>query len=637
MIYLAGTDFSHLTTDGLIKGIKALKLPDYIRSKAYGIDVRETLAQMTEMLMQLAYNQGMDPQQAKEWVSQLNNKIVKGQVTMSDLTQEVKEALTGGAVAVVGANAVDNENIKDNAVSEEKTSFLNVQDNLYNWRSNTDGGRFANDGTWIADVNYSSSDFIKVDAGSYIIGQRDKSAKIDLSRIPMYTNNHDFKGIYNDTTVITLNPTTVTFDSSGYIRLSTLNKNKKELYVTKSDVDSGFQEYTVASEETHKISSEQIDGKISGNNIAIVTQDNYFTDNNATLSGFIERGKIYNNSTTALNYNTTSYIQLPQGTYNFSKYRKLDIYDLNKNFLRLEDNSGTLEKEHTFDTDVYVRVSIDKNEWDSAFIVPTMISVSSEKYTLAPNVRVTNLNLVDSNKKTIAFFGDSITGNYDSPTSIPYHAAKIMGDDFINLAIGGAKMAERDDTSQVTGGGHTANSVIRVIESLIEKDFSNQRAYSEAFYTGTTLSRILGTIDRLETTNFEDVDVAVFFAGMNDYLQGVPIGDFDSGRYTFKGAYKIALEKFQQAYPHIKVVLVSTTITLTQPSSGDLDMNDYTIAVKDIGDYFNYPVVDLYKKSGVNSINRLQYYNSNDSVHPNEKGRELYGRQIGQLIHVFYG
>ena len=121
---MAGTDFSHLTTDELIKGIKALAIPDYIRSKGHGIDVRETLAQMTEMLMQLAYNQGMNPQQAKEWASQLNNKIVKGQVTMSDLTQEVKEALTGGSVAVVGENAVGTVNITNQAVTPGKTTFF---------------------------------------------------------------------------------------------------------------------------------------------------------------------------------------------------------------------------------------------------------------------------------------------------------------------------------------------------------------------------------------------------------------------------------------------------------------------------------------------------------------------------------
>ena len=126
MIYLAGTDFSHLTSDELIKGIKALDLPDYIRSKAYGIDVRETLAQMTEMLMQLAYNQGMNPQEAQDFVYRINNKISKGEVAMSDLTQEVKEAMTGGSVAVVGVDAVDTENIKNSAVTANKLADSSV-------------------------------------------------------------------------------------------------------------------------------------------------------------------------------------------------------------------------------------------------------------------------------------------------------------------------------------------------------------------------------------------------------------------------------------------------------------------------------------------------------------------------------
>ena len=68
---MAGTDFSHLTNDELIKGIKALDLPDYIRSKAYGIDVRETLAQMTEMTIQLGVNMGLSPDGALEMVKKI--------------------------------------------------------------------------------------------------------------------------------------------------------------------------------------------------------------------------------------------------------------------------------------------------------------------------------------------------------------------------------------------------------------------------------------------------------------------------------------------------------------------------------------------------------------------------------------
>lgn len=68
---MAEKDFSHLTNDELIKGIQALKLPEYIRSKAYGVDVRETLAQMTEMTIQLGVNMWLSPDDALEWARKL--------------------------------------------------------------------------------------------------------------------------------------------------------------------------------------------------------------------------------------------------------------------------------------------------------------------------------------------------------------------------------------------------------------------------------------------------------------------------------------------------------------------------------------------------------------------------------------
>ena len=64
-------------------------------------------------------------------VKQIDGKIDKGNVTLNDLTQEVKLALTGGAVAVVGDGAVDTENIKDDAVTIQKAEFIHKSRNLF--------------------------------------------------------------------------------------------------------------------------------------------------------------------------------------------------------------------------------------------------------------------------------------------------------------------------------------------------------------------------------------------------------------------------------------------------------------------------------------------------------------------------
>ena len=60
------------------------------------------------------------PTNGKGLVEQVARKIDKGNVTLGDLTQEVKLAMTGGSVAVVGEDAVGTENIKDGAVTLSK-------------------------------------------------------------------------------------------------------------------------------------------------------------------------------------------------------------------------------------------------------------------------------------------------------------------------------------------------------------------------------------------------------------------------------------------------------------------------------------------------------------------------------------
>ena len=59
--------------------------------------------------MEVSQARGSYPSLAERLIAELdiiNTKITKGQVTMADLTQEVKEALTGGSVPVVGEGAV---------------------------------------------------------------------------------------------------------------------------------------------------------------------------------------------------------------------------------------------------------------------------------------------------------------------------------------------------------------------------------------------------------------------------------------------------------------------------------------------------------------------------------------------------
>ena len=265
---MAGTDFSHLTDDELLNGIKSLNIPDYIRTKSYGIDVRETLAQMTEMLIQLAYNQGLNPQQAQDFVYRINNKINKGQVTMSDLTNEVKEALTGGAVAVVGVDAVGTENIQDGAVTLKKVPFSKiVSQNQFDLDS-AKIGRLLEDGTFSTDTtSFYTSDFMEFKPGDIV------KSNFSLQSSATYDGNlNPINVIYNTT------HTQVTMPENGYYLRVTRHTNRIDEFMV----------YTGATPSTYDPFKMVIDGNYIGNISGNSIKNKSVSDEKLT---FISQGK----------------------------------------------------------------------------------------------------------------------------------------------------------------------------------------------------------------------------------------------------------------------------------------------------------------------------------------------------------
>ena len=302
MIYLAGTDFSHLTDDELLNGIKSLNIPDYIRTKSYGIDVRETLAQMTEMLIQLAYNQGLNPQQAQDFVYRINNKINKGQVTMSDLTNEVKEALTGGAVAVVGVDAVGTENIQDGAVTLKKVPFSKiVSQNQFDLDS-AKIGRLLEDGTFSTDTtSFYTSDFMEFKPGDIV------KSNFSLQSSATYDGNlNPINVIYNTT------HTQVTMPENGYYLRVTRHTNRiDEFMVYAGETPSTYDPFKMVIDGSYisDIEGDAIkDESISDEKLAFVSKGKNLFNPEEVIKGVYlnpDTGALQSNPA----YNTTSIIK----------------------------------------------------------------------------------------------------------------------------------------------------------------------------------------------------------------------------------------------------------------------------------------------------------------------------------------
>ena len=130
------------------------ELAQFIREKGYGADTREAIAQGLERVYHdaaMSGNANMEVSMARKNFTDLASRLdagdqailnvlnearrkidnASGTVTMDNLSQAVKEAMTGGAVAVVGNDMVGNENLRYKAVTHDKTDFLETGTNLF--------------------------------------------------------------------------------------------------------------------------------------------------------------------------------------------------------------------------------------------------------------------------------------------------------------------------------------------------------------------------------------------------------------------------------------------------------------------------------------------------------------------------
>ena len=109
-----------------------VQLKNYVDNYFKNLDVQEEINnKLDEMALNGLFDQYFSPilQQVNDIENNYRNKFVP--ITMGDLSQEVKEALTGGSTAVVGIDSVNTENIVDNAVNYKKvTNNIMVKQDL---------------------------------------------------------------------------------------------------------------------------------------------------------------------------------------------------------------------------------------------------------------------------------------------------------------------------------------------------------------------------------------------------------------------------------------------------------------------------------------------------------------------------
>lgn len=137
--------------------------------------------------------------------------------------------------------------------------------------------------------------------------------------------------------------------------------------------------------------------------------------------------------------------------------------------------------------------------------------------------------------------------------------------------------------------------------------------------------------------NYKQYDLVTIFIGTNDFRYNKKLGKL--GEYdekTFIGGYEMLIEKILSSNPYIDLVL----ITPMQRTKDGYDINftnkvgskliDYVNGIKDLGEKYSLPVLDLYSISGINTQTMNVY--TRDNLHPNKNGYKRIAEKMYRFL-----
>lgn len=528
------------------------------------------------------------------------------EITMSDLSQNVKENMTGGSVAVVGVNAVGNINLKERAVAPDNTTFVKVDErNLYNKDTSIDGYRLDTNGDPFQDPEYTLSEFIRVDKGFvYKVGFAVEG--YNSYRITAYDNDKEFLKTLTSGTSHGAKTIDVNIDFDGFIRVPFELTGKNIALVAKQSAYDGFHPYQIignaklfANPTKNSVGeNEVIDESLTAKKTTFVKPSKNIFDKRKSFND-----KIITRTTGDMSdfesYSVSDYIKVRKGEkINLTNPRNVAPYDTEKNYLGYDyfvDNPDNTNLTITPIVDGYIRTSF-KSEYINSFqVVEGDSPIEYEPFGLS----IPDLLFPEPDNK---LFGKKLLGFGDSIARGRNNGYLEMIADKNNMVVAnygsdGATVAPREGYD---------NQIIKKINEAITAGESADYI----IFNGLTNDANVTDESRLgEITTTYDMPADVT---------------------TFSGAFEELIKIMRDEWPAAKIIYVRPH---NMDSRGDRQVIFGERAIE-ICKKWSIPVVDIYSEGNLNTqiaeMKRLftvDTYSTGlgDGTHPTEEGyREFY-------------
>lgn len=238
----------------------------------------------------------------------------------------------------------------------------------------------------------------------------------------------------------------------------------------------------------------------------------------------------------------------------------------------------------------------------------------------------------------IVVLGDSIFGQVRDETCVSAQLSELLGVEVFNGAMGGTCLS-RVDFDRRLGYTKDSLSLVGLSKAIVTDDFGSQQATR---IRQSATEYFPEVIDGLESIDFSSVEVLVIQYGLNDYHAQSPIDNDEDpyDEYTFGGALRRALSLLQEAYPNMRIVLLTPTyswytaedLTCEEKDLGYGILEDYVNAELEIAEELNVEIMDLYHDfyphEQWSDWSRYTW----DGMHPNEEGRRLLAETVAEYL-----
>ena len=244
----------------------------------------------------------------------------------------------------------------------------------------------------------------------------------------------------------------------------------------------------------------------------------------------------------------------------------------------------------------------------------------------------------DDGVTDIVFLGDDLLSDYTGADGIPAMTQKLVADSKVyNIGFDGMHMSA---SSSIWSEDNSADSfsLYWVAKSIALGDYNLLNNYADSVNPD-----FKATVEALQSIDFSTVDVLAISYGVHDYLDGRLITDVadPNNISAYTGSLKSSIEAIQEAYPHIRIVVMAPTFCLIEQDGKTLNcdvtntgygmLGDYMVAGKSIAVELNVTYLDNYYGVKINAENFKNYLE--DNTHPNEVGRKMIADRLAEVLN----